>query len=171
MRTGSSGQPSPCCLSPKRMVSGHQRFYVIKAGTHRAVDVSVSTGLWALGAATDRKIQAAIREGKEVVLVFSVQGSGHFQGYAVLQGPASNMNWPSDSYGANSGGRCYFIEWKHRCNLPFQSTRHLVNPWNENQNVQVSRDGQELEPSVGEALCRLWDGLPDAVGASQMVRH
>lgn len=171
MRTGSSGQPSPCCLSPKRVVSGHQRFYIIKAGTHRAVDVSVSTGLWALGAATDRKIQAAIREGKEVVLVFSVQGSGHFQGYAVLLGPASNMNWPTDEYGANSGGRCYFIEWKHRCNLPFQNTRHLLNPWNENRKVQVSRDGQELEPSVGEALCRLWDGLPDAVAASHMVRH
>ena len=26
--------------------------------------------------------------------------------------------------------------------------------------VQVARDGQELEPTVGEGLLRLWDDLP-----------
>ena len=29
-----------------------------------------------------------------------------------------------------------------RGNLPFQSTHHLENPWNENKRVQISRDGQ-----------------------------
>ncbi|KAH7962510.1 hypothetical protein HPB52_016613 [Rhipicephalus sanguineus] len=53
-------------------------------------------------------------EGKEVILIFSVHGSGQFQGYAVLQGPASNMNWPTDDHDGSSGGRCYFIKWKHR---------------------------------------------------------
>ncbi|XP_077514316.1 3'-5' RNA helicase YTHDC2-like isoform X2 [Amblyomma americanum] len=162
LRSTSSGQPSPCGMSPKHMVSGHRRFYVIKASTQRSVDVSVSTGLWSFGPSTNRKLQAATREGKEVVLIFSVQGSGQFQGYAVLQGPASNVSWPSDDHEGSSGGRCYFIEWKHRCNLPFQNTKHLLNPWNDNKKVQISRDGQELEPSVGEALCHLWDGLPDA---------
>ncbi|XP_050044993.2 3'-5' RNA helicase YTHDC2-like [Dermacentor andersoni] len=170
LRSTSSGQPSPCDMSPRHTVNGHRRFFIIKAGTHRAVDVSLSTGLWSLGPNTDRKIQAAIREGKEVMLIFSVHGSGQFQGYAVLQGPASNMNWPADENDGSSGGRCYFIKWKHRCNLPFQDTRHLLNPWNENRKVQVSRDGQELEPSVGEALCHLWDGRPDAA-AIQSVRR
>ncbi|KAL1420950.1 hypothetical protein MTO96_004318 [Rhipicephalus appendiculatus] len=170
LRSTSSGQPSPCGTSPRHTVNGHRRFFIIKAGSHRAIDVSLSTGLWSLGPTTDRKIQAAIREGKEVILIFSVHGSGQFQGYAVLQGPASNMNWPTDDHDGSSGGRCYFMKWKHRCNLPFQNTRHLLNPWNENRKVQVSRDGQEVEPSVGEALCHLWDGLPDA-SAVQSVRR
>ncbi|XP_040069338.2 3'-5' RNA helicase YTHDC2 isoform X2 [Ixodes scapularis] len=164
----SSGHPSPS-PSPKRSPGQRRRFYVVKASSQRMVDVSVSTGLWSLGPATDRKVQWALKEGKEVVLVFSVQGSGHFQGYAQLQGLASSMCCPPNDYAANTGGRCYFIEWKHRCNLPFQSTRHLLNPWNENRKVQVSRDGQEIEPRIGEALCRLWIGLPDARAASQIV--
>lgn len=166
--TASSGHPSPS-PSPKRSPGQRRRFYVVKASSQRTVDVSVSTGLWSLGPATDRKVQWALKEGKEVVLVFSVQGSGHFQGYAQLQGLASSMCCPPNDYAASTGGRCYFIEWKHRCNLPFQSTRHLLNPWNENRKVQVSRDGQEIEPRIGEALCRLWIGLPDARAASQIV--
>lgn len=170
LRSTSSGQPSPCGTSPRHTANSHRQFFIIKAGTQRAVDVSLSTGLWSLGPNTDRKIQAAIREGKEVILIFSVHGSGQFQGYAVLQGPASNMNWPVDEHDGSLGGRCYFIKWKHRYNLPFQNTRHLLNPWNENRKVQVSRDGQEVEPSIGEALCHLWDGLPDA-SAVQAARR
>lgn len=170
LRSTSSGQPSPCGPSPRHTVTGHRRFFIIKAGSHRAVDVSLSTGLWSLGPNTDRKIQPAIREGKEVILIFSVHGSGHFQGYAMLLGPAANKNWPTDDHDGSSGGRFYFIKWKHRCNLSFQNTRHLLNPWNENRKVQISRDGQEVEPSVGEALCHLWDGLPDA-SVTESVRH
>ena len=29
-----------------------------------------------------------------------------------------------------------------RANLPFQQCHHLLNPWNENKRVQISRDGQ-----------------------------
>lgn len=168
LQSASSGQPSPG-VSPKRNAAGRRRFYVVKASSQRDVDVSLSTGLWCPGPATDRKMHWALKEGKEIMIIFSVQGSGHFQGYARVLGTATSVNWPSDDYAPNSGGRCYFVEWRHRCNLPFQTTRHLLNPWNENRKVQVSRDGQELEPSVGEALCRLWNGLPDARMASQFV--
>ena len=27
-------------------------------------------------------------------------------------------------------------------NIPFQNVHHLVNPWNDNKKVQISRDGQ-----------------------------
>ena len=36
----------------------------------------------------------------------------------------------------------YMIEWLKRYNVPFQSTRHLLNPYNDNKKVQTSRDGQ-----------------------------
>lgn len=40
--------------------------------------------------------------------------------------------------------------------LSFIHTLPLRNPWNENKPVKISRDGQEVEPGVGEQLCRLW---------------
>jgi YT521-B-like domain len=36
--------------------------------------------------------------------------------------------------------------------LPFSQTRHLRNSWNNNREVKVSRDGTELETTVGEML-------------------
>ena len=58
------------------------------------------------------------------------------------------------------------IEWLKRANIPFQATRHLINPYNEHRRVQTSRDGQEVQPQVGSALCRLWErpGGPPAAG-------
>ena len=43
-----------------------------------------------------------------------------------------------------------------RGEVAFLHTLHLKNPWNENKPVKISRDGQEVEPAVGEQLCRLW---------------
>ncbi|CAF4257073.1 unnamed protein product, partial [Rotaria magnacalcarata] len=44
--------------------------------------------------------------------------------------------------------------------LPFNQTLHLFNPWNENKPVKIGRDGQEIEPRCGEALCRLFPPDP-----------
>ena len=30
----------------------------------------------------------------------------------------------------------------YRGNIQFQATHHLINPWNENKRVQISKDGQ-----------------------------
>jgi hypothetical protein len=48
------------------------------------------------------------------------------------------------------------IDWLSKHDLQFTKTLHLLNSWNENKLVKVGRDGQELEPSCGEALCRLF---------------
>jgi hypothetical protein len=52
------------------------------------------------------------------------------------------------------------LEWLKLGDVPFQASRHLLNPWHDNQRVQHSRDGQELETSVGENLCQLWERIP-----------
>jgi hypothetical protein len=52
------------------------------------------------------------------------------------------------------------VEWIRKESLPFQFAHHLLNPWNDNKKVQISRDGQELEPQVGEQLLQLWERLP-----------
>lgn len=58
-------------------------------------------------------------------------------------------------------GDSFRVEWLRTDRLPFHRTRHLRNPWNHDREVKVSRDGTELDPSVGQALLEEWD-KPDA---------
>ncbi|KAI1793327.1 YT521-B-like domain-containing protein [Ganoderma leucocontextum] len=54
-------------------------------------------------------------------------------------------------------GESFKVEWVRTERLPFTRTRHLRNPWNHDREVKVSRDGTELEPSVGQMLLEEWD--------------
>jgi hypothetical protein len=63
-------------------------------------------------------------------------------------------------------GRPFCIEWIRTNTLPFFRTRHLRNPWNHGREVKVSRDGTELEPTVGQELLDEWDRPSVAVDNS-----
>lgn len=56
-----------------------------------------------------------------------------------------------------SWGEPFRLEWIKTERLPFYRTRHLRNPWNHDREIKVSRDGTELEPTVGQALLEEWD--------------
>lgn len=60
-----------------------------------------------------------------------------------------------------SWGDSFAVEWLSTERVPFHRTRHLRNPWNHDREVKVSRDGTELEPSVGKRLLDEWDKLSD----------
>ncbi|CAA7262846.1 unnamed protein product [Cyclocybe aegerita] len=59
----------------------------------------------------------------------------------------------------DSWGDSFAVEWICLERLPFPRTRHLRNPWNHDREVKVSRDGTELEPTVGQRLIEEWDKL------------
>jgi len=59
-------------------------------------------------------------------------------------------------------GEPFKLQWIKTERLPFYRTRHLRNPWNHNREIKVSRDGSELEPSVGQALLGEWDRVVEA---------
>uniref|UniRef100_A0A5B6YV20 YTH domain-containing family protein n=1 Tax=Davidia involucrata TaxID=16924 RepID=A0A5B6YV20_DAVIN len=100
----------------------------------------------------------------KVILIFSVNMSGFFQGYAQM---TSSVGWRRDnvwsqgSGGSNPWGRSFKVKWLQLHDLPFQKTLHLKNPLNHYKPVKISRDGQELPPDIGEALCELLDGKID----------
>ncbi|KAF9451127.1 hypothetical protein P691DRAFT_663895 [Macrolepiota fuliginosa MF-IS2] len=54
-------------------------------------------------------------------------------------------------------GDSFRVEWLCTERLPFHWTRNLRNPWNHDKEVKISRDGTELEPSVGETLLNAWE--------------
>ena len=67
-------------------------------------------------------------------------------------------------------GEPFKLQWIKTERLPFYRTRHLRNPWNHDREIKVSRDGTELEPSVGQALLEEWDRVvevPSTDRASQ----
>ncbi len=51
----------------------------------------------------------------------------------------------------------FHIRWIVINETPFNRTGHLKNALNEDQAVLVGKDGQEIEPSCGQALCELLD--------------
>lgn len=64
----------------------------------------------------------------------------------------------SDPHPADSSlGKQFKIEWIKTYPLSFQIVRKLRNPWRDNRQIKVSRDGTELEPNVGRQLRKIWD--------------
>ncbi|GJR82265.1 30-kDa cleavage and polyadenylation specificity factor 30 [Tanacetum coccineum] len=70
-------------------------------------------------------------------------------------------NWKYE-HGTAHYRRNFGVRWLKLCELSFHKTRHLRNPYNENLPVKISRDCQELEPSIGEQLASLLYLEPDS---------
>ncbi|OCF39336.1 hypothetical protein I317_06871 [Kwoniella heveanensis CBS 569] len=64
-----------------------------------------------------------------------------------------------DEFPEGGSGHLFRIEWIKVAALTFNRTRHLRNPWNADREVKVSRDGTELEPSIGAQLMAEFDKL------------
>lgn len=96
-----------------------------------------------------------------MILIFSVKESGKFQGFARMSsesrhdGPTIQWVLPP-GLSARALGGVFRLDYICRRDLPFTKTQHLYNPWNEGKQVKIGRDGQEIEPKVGEELCRLF---------------
>ncbi|CAE1330762.1 YTHDC2 [Acanthosepion pharaonis] len=165
--SGNSHSSTPCDSpqpsSPSKMAekdpgatSSHPcRMFIMKCNSQKTLDISLNKSLWATTANNEKKLNKAFLDGKTVYMIFSVQGSGCFQGYAKMSSVISKdkgHEFPSSGI----CGACS-IEWLKRANIPFQNTQHLSNPWNDNKKIHVSRDCQEIEPFVGECLLKLWD--------------
>ncbi|XP_061334506.1 3'-5' RNA helicase YTHDC2 isoform X2 [Pezoporus flaviventris] len=167
--TDSSSYPSPCA-SPSSPTSGKDSkspsprpnmpvwYFIMKSSNVQNIDISQQKGIWSTTPSNERKLNRAFWESSMVYLIFSVQGSGHFQGFARMAseiGCEKSQDWGSAGFGG-----VFKVEWIRKESIPFQFAHHLLNPWNDNKKVQISRDGQELEPQVGEQLLQLWDSIP-----------
>ncbi|XP_075035779.1 3'-5' RNA helicase YTHDC2 isoform X2 [Mixophyes fleayi] len=141
--------------SPSPRPNSSVRYFIMKSSNLRNLEISQQKGIWSTTQSNERKLNRAFWESSTVYLVFSVQGSGHFQGFARMYSEIGREK--SQDWGSTSLGGVFKVEWIRKESLPFQYAHHLLNPWNDNKKVQISRDGQELEPQVGEHLLLLWD--------------
>lgn len=71
---------------------------------------------------------------------------------------------PESDADQQSLGHPFQIEWLSTEKLPFHRARGLRNPWNQNREVKIARDGVEIEPSVGRRLVNLFHSGPQPAG-------
>jgi hypothetical protein len=62
----------------------------------------------------------------------------------------------SPSSASQEWGKPFKIEWISTTRLPFYRTRGLRNPWNDNREIKIARDGTEIEPSIGQRLVQMF---------------
>ncbi|KAG0584085.1 hypothetical protein KC19_3G183700 [Ceratodon purpureus] len=145
----------------------HTRYFIIKSLNHHNIEKSIEKGIWATQAMNETVLNEAFETSEKVVLVFSVNMSSHFQGYAHMTSPIGQRRaniWSEANEGANPWGGTFHVEWLRLYDLPFQKTVHLKNPLNSFKPVKISRDCQELTQAIGEALCALIDEGADREG-------
>ena len=156
--------PGPCSGRSFRPPSVSARFFIIKSYNHQNIGQSISTGVWATQAHNECKLAQAFGDGDgEVLLVFSVNGSGHFQGYARMETPIGRAKgrWTGD---AGALGGTFGIQWECLYDLPFSATSHMCNPLNEGKPIKISRDGTELPADIGVQLVNLFEAGAQQAG-------
>ncbi|GAB4856960.1 hypothetical protein Ancab_014878 [Ancistrocladus abbreviatus] len=153
---------SSCAVEKSKMYS--TRYFIIKSLNHHNIQLSIEKGIWATQIMNERILEEAFHNSARVILIFSVNMSGFFQGYAQMVSSVSwrrDNVWTQGSGGNNPWGHSFKVKWLRLNNLPFHKTLHLKNPLNEYKPVKISRDCQELSPEIGEALCELIDKETD----------
>ena len=145
------------------------RYFVIKSFSEEHIDDSEKFGMWATIPYNESTLRSAFRSaqeaGERVVLFFSVNRSGAFQGYAEMTtniGDADTScvdNDPngifSSVHGATFDRRdsLFEVEWIYRTYLPFSKTSDLHNSYNYGKPVRIARDCTEVDPDTGRGLC------------------
>jgi len=139
------------------------RYFVVRSSNHQNVTSSVERGVWATTHRNRDKFNKAFRESDSVILIFSVIKSKMFQGYARMDSEismskttSSSDNWVVESASAGLT-ESFKVTWLKLFDLPIHHTNHLINMYNEGTPAFYSRDGQELDPACGEALCKMID--------------
>ncbi|KAL9038985.1 MAG: hypothetical protein Q9180_002801 [Flavoplaca navasiana] len=145
--------------------AGDTRYFIIKSWNVENVEAAQRECIWATQPHNLGNLTEAFNTCRNVILVFSVNNSRAFQGYArmlTLPSPSipapswqSALLWPSTDP--------FRIQWLTVAETRFNRVGHLKNKCNDGQPVLVGRDGQEIEGVVGRKLCEVIDGVAEEV--------
>lgn len=145
------------------------RYFVITSNSAENVVKSIRHNVWATQRKNEQKLNEAYHSGCTVFLLFSVQRSEAFQGYAKMRSAVGRSQLRgTDPF--NGFGRLFDVEWMRLHDLPFREVQQLRNPLAEDGKVTLSRDGQELANGTGRKLCAIIDKHIDEP-ESFPVRH
>lgn len=136
-------------------------YFQMKSINHENVALSKSLGVWSTPIQNELRLNTAFRQHRNVILIFSVQQSGGFQGFARMVSEAGPTDKPVPwvlpaRLSKKSLGGVLKVEWLCMKELPFHVTQDLYNPFNDNKPIKIARDGQQVEARVGKKLCKLF---------------
>ncbi|KAK2463369.1 hypothetical protein APHAL10511_004595 [Amanita phalloides] len=88
-KSNSSGSHGSYASTTSSLFSRHfpKRYFILKSLTQHDLDLSLEKGLWATQKHNECILNQAYRTSQEVFLVFGVNKSGEFYGYARMAGP------------------------------------------------------------------------------------
>lgn len=95
----------------------------------------------------------------------TLESSGDAALQTVDEDVSEDIDSPKESL-AETWGRPFRVDWIRMDHLSFSCTKHLRNPWNHGREVKISRDGTELEPSIGRQLLEEWNKRPPQLADS-----
>ncbi|KAL3522832.1 hypothetical protein ACH5RR_015666 [Cinchona calisaya] len=160
-----NGQQNQANRTATSLPQGTSRYFIVKSCNRENLELSVQQGVWATQRSNEAKLNEAFDSVDNVILIFSINRTRNFQGCAKMTsrigGSVGGGNW-KHAHGTGHYGRNFSVKWLKLCELSFNKTRHLRNPYNESLPVKISRDCQELEPSIGEQLASLLYLEPDS---------
>ncbi|KAL8667051.1 MAG: hypothetical protein Q9202_000973 [Teloschistes flavicans] len=141
------------------LAAGDSRYFMIKSWNVENVEAAQRDSIWATQSKNLDILTEAFNTCRNVILVFSVNNSKAFQGYARMQSlPSSDIPSPAWQKALRwSTTDPFRIEWVAIAETLFNRVGHLKNALNEGHAVLVGRDGQEIEGVCGRELCILMD--------------
>ncbi|GAX74768.1 hypothetical protein CEUSTIGMA_g2215.t1 [Chlamydomonas eustigma] len=142
------------------------KYFIIRSSVAENVDISVMEGAWSTTRHNELKLNEAFASGLEVRLLFSVNLTNSFQGYAIMKSRSGQLNRPVIWHGGMQFGSPFAVEWK--CLTPIHGTelRGLSNPLNGNMHILKARDGQEVPQNEGDQVVQLMEKKAAATGAT-----
>jgi hypothetical protein len=137
-------------------------YFILKSNRIQHIEAAIRDGCWATTQKNEAKLNKAFRESARVLLFFSANGGGAFQGCATMTSeidPKRKTYWVQQGRSeaeADFEGAPFAIKWHVVANVSFEKTKHLTNPLNKNLPLKRSRDGQQVDPAVALKLLELF---------------
>ncbi|EDO08194.1 YT521-B-like family protein [Babesia bovis T2Bo] len=136
-------------------------YYIVKSFSDQNVRAALIHNVWATTPKNEVILDKAYQKGGNVILVFSINGSSRFIGYALMQSRPGHASFNESVFfmanGNKFNGKHFDILWIRVIDLPFTACAKLKNSLNEYKPVKLARDGQEIDKTTGKALCIIFE--------------
>ncbi|TVY85510.1 Zinc finger CCCH domain-containing protein [Lachnellula suecica] len=137
---------------------GDSRYFIVKSFNEDNVSKCIADSVWTTQLQNGTIFKEAFETCRNVILVFSINKSRAFQGYARMESLPGTVEAPDWQRAINwESAGAFKVRWLAICSTRFHRIGHLKNALNENQAVLIGKDGQEIEENCGAGLIELID--------------
>ncbi|KAH8599796.1 YT521-B-like domain-containing protein [Bisporella sp. PMI_857] len=151
-----NGQPYRDRKGFNRGGKGDTRYFIVKSFNEENVLKCIEDSIWTTQVQNGDIFAEAFKTCKNVILVFSINKSRAFQGYARMESVPGSVTPPDWQKAINwESAGAFRVRWIVVCSTRFHRIGHLKNALNDNQAVLIGKDGQEMRRIVPWALPNL----------------